>query len=160
MIYLVLIATIFFTVGLIYLLVNFGIQESLSRYYYCLKEKNLGYCFYLYLAITSFLLAPVLFQLFGAFGFFAAAGLLFVGASPAFEDDKTQHIVHSTGAGIAALMSIIILLKIHMIKYAFFVFIISLIFAGLTNTVEKSYVFWLEMIAFYSLFLGLLIFLI
>lgn len=160
MVYLVLISVIFFTAGLIYLLANFGIQDSLSQYYYCLKEKKLGYCFYLYLAITVFLLVPVLCQLFGMWGFLAAAGLLFVGASGAFKDDTTQHIVHSTGAGISALSAIIIVCKIHMLKYAFFVFIIVLLFAGLTNTVEKCYVFWLEMIAFYSLFLGLLIFLI
>jgi hypothetical protein len=46
-----------------------------------------------------------------------------------------------------------------MIKYALIVVPIIALIAALTKTIKTSYVFWLEMCAFYSLFIGMIIFL-
>lgn len=156
---LTIIGSVLFSVGLLMLIQNFNIQSSLSENYYRLKDKNIGYLFYIYLVFTSLLLVAPLCEFAGIFGFLSAAGLMFVGAAAAFKDDKTQRRVHEVGALISASGAIATLIKLGTIKYAIYVIPVMLLFALFTKTIKSSYIFWLEMCAFYSLFVGLLVFL-
>ena len=155
-----IIGIIWFILGLIYLLYNFNIQPSLSQNYYCLKERNKGHWFYLYLIITVFLLIYPLCNIAGGFGFMTCAGLAFVGAAAAFEDDKTQFKVHVTGAAVSATGAILTLFTMGLLKVVLITLPIALILSLITKTFRTSYVFWLEMVAFFSLFTGLILFLI
>ena len=154
-----IISPIFFSIGLLLLILNFGIQPSLSENYYRLKEKKLGVLFYAYLVITALLLIAPLCEYGGIFGFLTAAGLCFVGAAAAFKDDKTQRKVHVGGAIASAGGAVGTLIKIKMIKYTLIVVPVIILIAALTKKIKTSYIFWLEMCAFYSLFLGMIIFL-
>lgn len=155
---LVILGISWFTIGLSYLLYNFGIQPSLSQYYYCLNNKySKGHWFYLYLMITVILLVVPLCEICGSFGFLSVLGLSFVGASAAFSDDKMQGRVHLIGAIVSAIGAILCLFMLNMLKWAIPVTIIVLILAWATKTMKQSYIFWLEMICFYSLFLALIL---
>ena len=151
---------LFFTIGLWISLILFGIPTSLSETYYNIEVRfpKWGFLFYIYLITTVLLLIIPIIEIAGIWGFLSCVGLAFVGAAPDFRGiDKYIHIC---GALLAAASSIVILLSIHKIIWILPIFIIMLVFSLLTNTYKDSYVFWLEMWSFYSLFLGLILFLI
>ena len=155
---LTIIGSLWFSIGLAIFLRLFNIPPSLSETYYNLEKtrKKNGAFFYLYLIVTVFLLLPPMVQVAQYWGFLCGVGLAFVGAAPAFKSD--QKYIHFIGAIVSAISSIFILI---VIKKWWVLFIITAIVAGLsiwTKTYKSSLTFWLEMIAFYSLFLGLLIF--
>ena len=149
----------FFSIILGFLIYKFGIPESLSQTYYNLEnyKKDIGILFYLYLVVTVFILAIPMIEAAKIWGFISCIGLLFVGAAPAFKE-KHQKYIHVCGAALAALGSIILLITINKWIYSFIILAIILILSLSTKTLKQSIVFWLEMLAFYSLFLGLILF--
>ena len=123
------------------LIVKFNIPPSLSESYYNLGgSKKYGALFYLMLAITAFLMVIPMVEAMGIWGFFISAGLLFVGAAPAFRS-KSEHWIHVIGALTAAISSILGLLFLNKIIIIFIVFAVILVLAFLTNTYKTSGIF-------------------
>ena len=141
------------------LMMCFGIPSSLSESYYILEKesKDLGALFYLFLLITVFVLVIPMIEATGFWGFICGAGLLFVGAAPAFKSDDQKYI-HIIGAAVSAISAFIQLIVMHKLLCLLPVIVIVTILSLVTKTYKSSLVFWLEMIAFYSLFPGLILF--
>lgn len=156
---------------LIYLIYNgivirlFGVPNSLSNTFYLFKSKNkwLRFLFPVMMVILVALLLPAWLEIsIGSalqfLAFFAASGLLFVGAAPAFMSSNLENKVHTysaIAAAILALLWIIFVSKIWAVILVWF-FAIALI-AFLTKTWKTSFVYWLETVAFMSTFTAILI---
>lgn len=160
-IYLILsiIGIIWFSIVLAILVKMFNLPPSLSETYYNLenKKKSMGILFYVYLIITIIILIAPIVEAAHLWGFLCAAALGFVGAAPAFKSKEHKYI-HFISTIISAIASLIVLILIHKIWVALIVFGIVIGLAIWTKTYKSSLVFWLEMIAFYSLMIGLIIF--
>ena len=149
----------FFTIALIILIILYGIPSSLSESFYNLGGRNgKGYLFYLMLVITVLLLIAPLVEAAGGFGFATAAALAFVGAAAAFKDDKITKIVHISSAALSGLFSLITLFKMKELILVVPVIIGILLLAFFTKTIKSSRIFWIEMVAFYSIFVGLIVY--
>lgn len=160
-VYLILsiIGTIFFSIGLGLFIYWFKIPPSLSETYYNLEKKHKGWgaFFYVFLVITVFILIAPMVEVAKVWGFLSAVSLGFVGAAAAFKS-KHEGVIHVTAtilSAIGALVTIIITGKWWVI---FPVLAIVIALAYWTKTYKSSLVFWLEMVAFYSLFFSLIIF--
>ena len=86
---------------------------------------------------------------------------MFVGAAPNFKGTKLESTVHSTSAIIAAICAMLWCIFVVgswgvILSY----FVMFLIIALCTKTLKSAYIFWLEIIAFMSMFLSLIIYLI
>ncbi len=156
---LTIIGILFFSIGIITLIVLFDIPPSLSESYYNLLNlnKDFGILFYIYLILTVFILIIPMVEATGFWGFLCGAGLLFVGAAPAFKKNNQKYI-HFCGAILCAISAIMELIMIHKWLWIILILAIAVILSLFTKTCKSSTVFWLEMIAFYSLFLGLILF--
>ena len=91
--------------------------------------------------------------------FLAAAGIMFVGAAPAFKSSDLENTVHMTSAIIAAIFAI---LWVVLVSKLWWVILVWLAVLGLimlvTKTVKSSYIYWLETIAFMSTFTSILVY--
>lgn len=154
-----IIGSTFFSVILGVLLYKFGVPPSLSETYYNLEKnkKGSGILFYLFLVITVFILVIPMIEATGFWGFLCGAGLLFVGAAPAFKENH-QARIHFCGAIICALGAVMELIMMYKWLWIIPILAIVTILSLSTKTCKSSIVFWLEMLAFYSLFLGLILF--
>lgn len=152
-----IIGAVFFTIALAILIALYGIPTSLSESFYNLGGRTgKGYLFYAMLVITVFLLMAPLVEAANSIGFLTAASLAFVGAAAAFKSDKTQFLIHVISAGLCASMACLTLLKIDKLIILLPIGSIVILSAILTKTIKKSYIFWLEMIPMYSIFVALI----
>lgn len=154
-----------FSLGVAAIVLRFGIPPSLSETFYLLGgRKGKGFIFYLWLAVVVFVMLIPMVQAAGFWGFICGVGLLFVGAAPAFkkEDDEEdkgsiEPIIHPIAALLSAFSAVMQLVKIRewgwMLVSAFFAWCVAYV----TMTMRKSYIFWLEMAAFYGLFAGMIV---
>lgn len=156
----------------IYLIYNtiaiklFGIPKSLSDTFYLYQEKQNWMKFFF--PIMMFLMAGLLmpawleitaFSMLQFLAFLTAAGIMFTGAAPAFKSNKLTNAVHSASAicsAIFALLWIIFVSKFWWI--IIFWLVLILITSLLTKTLKKSYIYWLETVAFLSTFSSILLF--
>ena len=147
-----------FSLGVAAVVLRFGIPPSLSETFYLLGgRKGKGFIFYLWLAVVVFVMLIPMVQAAGYWGFLCGVGLLFVGAAPAFKDEGAERFIHPVSALLCAFSAVMQLVKIHewgwMLVSAFFAWCVAYV----TMTMRKSYIFWLEMTAFYGLFAGMIV---
>lgn len=165
--YLSITALVIFLIYVITCLCLFGVTHSLSETYYKFEEikKNLGkFLFYTMLITVGLLTVISTIDKAGVFSWLMVVGISLVGVFPDYNAGKTQmdSLFHPIGAAIAAIASVItlfILLPWWLALIVFAVIIaIVLIFALSTKTLKTCYIYHLEMIAFYSLFGGAILY--
>jgi hypothetical protein len=157
---------------LLYLVYNgvalglFGVPNSLSMTFYLFQEKKkwTRIFFPIMMISMAFLLLPAWLEI-SALGslqflaFLAAAGIMFVGAAPAFKSSDLENTVHMTSAIVAAIFAI---LWVVLVSKLWWVILVWLAVLGLimlvTKTVKSSYIYWLETIAFMSTFTSILVY--
>lgn len=156
----------------IYLIYNgfvirlFGVPNSLSNTFYLYKQKRkwMRFLFPAMMVILVTLLLPAWLEISAGnvlqfLAFFAAAGLLFVGAAPAFMSSDLENKVHTysaIGSVLFALLWIIFVSKTWFMIPIWFA-VIALI-AWLTKTWKSASIYWLENVAFMSTFTSILIY--
>ena len=157
---------------LLYLVYNgvvlrlFGIPKSLSMTFYLFQEKKkwTRIFFPIMMISIAFLLLPAWLEISALsslqfLAFLAAAGILFVGAAPAFKSSNLENTVHMTSAIVAAIFAI---LWVVLVSKLWWVILVWSAITGLimlvTKTVKSSYIYWLETIAFMSTFTSILVY--
>jgi hypothetical protein len=82
---------------------------------------------------------------------------MFVGAAPNFKNVGIENKVHTIAAIISAICALSwCLIIVHNSWIIILInLIITIVLASLSNSIKKSSTFWLEMIAFLSLYLSL-----
>jgi hypothetical protein len=161
---LALISFTLFTFYLIWIIKTFGVPDSFSDTYYLLNEKKprLGSLFTLLMMSMSFLMISVMMDYtpenFKFLGFLTLCGILFVGGAPAFLD-KTESKVHFFAAGVAAICSLTWLF----ICFPQYVWILGINLGILLIPLIRSikikwgFLFWAEMVLFFTIFTVLII---
>lgn len=138
------------------------IPNSLSNTYYMLGKW--GFVFTLVMFVIAFLILPPMLEvtniMFQFVAFFCPAAICFVGAAPNFKEEM-EGKVHTIAALISAISG---LLWVAFLTKFWWIILICIIICGIlayrTKTIETSKVWWLEMIAFGSVYLALILMLI
>lgn len=150
-----LIFVVLFFVGYISFIVNrYGVLPSISGSYYKMKDDKLfgGSLFTLFIWSLSL---PLIIIGDTPLMFFAGAFLSFVGAASAFKDLKMTKRVHNIGAigGIGfGFLSMII--DFQLFELTYFMVVLSL---SLFLLKTKNLIWWVEILAFVLIILGLFI---
>ena len=144
-------------------LLLFGVPKSLSMTYYLFKDKieTLRFLFPAMMTMLTVFLMPCWLEIsegspFQFMAFLSAAGVLFVGAAPAFKSSSLENAVHQWSAYICAAAAIAWICLVT--PYWWIILIVLGIIALLaivTKTVKSSYIYWLEMVAFISTFISI-----
>lgn len=174
MITLVILSLLIFIVYLVLVIRYVGaVPESLSETYYLLGNKYYklhsdpsGMSFHRLRAsiftgmmwVIALLLMIPLLELTPELGkplvFLSLGAIMFVGAAPQFHDEM-EGKVHTTSAYVAAVLGIAwALLFAHGLFYLFASAFLCLAGAVMTGTVKSSKTFWLEMVAFATVYLS------
>lgn len=144
------------------------IPHSLSDTYYMYKDIKqwLKYLFPIMMFSMSGLLMPVWLEATKGsnlqfLSFLTCAAIMFVGAAPNFKNVGIESIIHTASAIIAAICAMLWCIFVVgswgvILSYL----VIFLMLALCTKSIKSSYIFWLEMIAFFSLFVSLIIYVI
>lgn len=153
---------------------RYGLPASLSATHYSWKGDGLKYMFGLFMVVFAMGLMPVLMEISGDkyrfLAFLSCGGLMFVGEMPNFkEEDKKGHYI---ATAICFITSILWAWKANLFIVPAIVFPLVLIawgwkygkglcevkLNGLNNYFsERSFLFWIEMAAFASLFIEVII---
>ena len=89
--------------------------------------------------------------------FFAAGGIMFTGAAPAFDSSDLENKVHTYSAIFAAIFALLwIFFVAHLWYFIIVWFIVIALIALLSNTIKTSFVYWLETVAFMSTFTSII----
>lgn len=144
------------------------IPSSLSNTYYMYKEKKewLKYLFPIMMFLTSGFLLPAWLEATEGsnlqfLSFLTCASIMFVGAAPNFKNIGIESTIHTVAAIIAAICAMLwCLFVVGSYGIILSYLVIFLILALCTKSIKSSYTFWLEMIAFFSLFISLIIYVI
>ena len=138
-----------------YIVERYGIPNSISDTYYLLGGKPKGLVFQGVLALTAFLMLPVLLSRSSEstefLAFLACAGLLFVAAAPLFKD-ASERIIHFVSAFVCC--GCLILWQIFNSLW-----IIPLLCIGMAvypATKDKKYLWWLEIATVMSTYVSLI----
>lgn len=134
----------------------------MTAYKFAEINKNLMYLFTATLFLMGFSLMPAWLEIsegttYQFLSFLTCASILFVGATPNFLD-KGVHIIHSVAAYSSAVFGLT-----WMFTYSPFSWIIIpiaaivILMSILTKTIKTSFEYWLEMIAFYSIYFSLIL---
>ena len=153
------IGILLFLVYVIVSIAKFGVPSSLSETYYKWGGKPQGYVFTAAMWLTVFCIAPLWFSVskdWATFSvFFAAGGLLLVGAAPIFkEQDKGWHSVFAIICAVFATLWQFLHCQFWEVPLFAIVFFAI---AYRTDTLKLCKTFWLELTAFCSTFLSILI---
>ena len=142
----------------------FGVPKSLSMTYYLFEEKKKWSRIFFPIMMTSVvaMLLPAWLELsegspFQFTAFLAAAGILFVGAAPAFKSSSLENSVHMVSAVVAAIFAllwVILVSKMWLLIVIWLAFIAVLAF--LSKSVKSSYIYWLETVAFMATFTSII----
>ena len=150
-----------FTIFIVYLfnyIIRYGIPDSLSATYYKIKFKPM---FTLMMFTIGFTLIPALLEFtpenYQFLAFLAISGILFTGAAPMFLD-KHQGKVHFISAGIAAISALLWIIFVGY-QYLYILGIATLLGVTLILINKKAYLFYLEMIIFFSMYIIILLYL-
>lgn len=89
--------------------------------------------------------------------FLVPVGIAFVGAAPCFKEEF-EGKVHKTGALVAAVFALLwVILAVRLWWVILACFFVATILAVATGTLYRCYVFWLEMVAFGSVYTSLIL---
>jgi hypothetical protein len=152
--------TVAFMAYLIWIVVRFGIQPSISDSFYALREQYgesslIPWLFWLFLINISWPLFLLL--QFNGFAFFAMAGIILVGAAAQFRRGKSTEIPHVVGAvgGIAlAFLSIGFVFG----AWAWIWLPAYIMVVGILNIVRiTNYDWWIEVMAFIMIVIALMV---
>lgn len=156
-----IISIIVFAVYITAILLKFKIvPESLSNTYYMLGKW--GPLFTLMMFACAFTILPPMLEvtnsLYQFVAFFCPAAICFVGAAPNFKKDKMEGKVHVISAYVSAIFG---LLWVAFLTKFWWLILIAVVIVGLlayfTKTIKSSKTWWLEMVAFLSVYSALLI---
>lgn len=142
------------------------VPKSLSNTYYMYQElrDGLKWLFPALILVMVFTLMPAWIELSNGsnwqfLSFLCPASLLFVGAAPAFKSSSLENTVHTVAAMLAAFFGLLWVLIFC--QAGIWIILASLllivILSLITQSVKSSYTFWLEMVAFLSVYVGVLI---
>ena len=160
MIYLYIISLIVLTIYIMYAVRMCGVPWSLSDTYYQLKKRNRpAWLFQMAMIIPAMLLMPVWIDRstddLQFLAFLSCGGLMFVGSAPLFKEEF-QGRVHYTGTAISGIAAILWLCLSEMWWLPATTFPV----AGIIMLKYRKWLFWAEMAAFASTYVGLFIVLI
>lgn len=138
----------------------FGVPKSLSMTYYLFMEKKkwLSVWFPVMMLSMVVLLIPSWLEISdGSYlqfmAFLAAGGIMFTGSAPAFKSSDLENKVHTGSAAFAAIFALLWVIFVSQFWQFIVVWFIFCAFASVwTNTYKKSYIYWLETVAFLSTF--------
>ena len=153
----------FFVYNIVALLL-FGVPKSLSDTYYLFKNREsvLKFLFPSMMTLLTLFLMPAWLEMsegspFQFTAFLSAAGVLFVGAAPAFKDSEMENKVHSIAAYICAAAALAWICLVTPYWYVILiVFGVVAALAVVTKTWKTCYIYWLEMVAFVSTFISII----
>ena len=146
-----------FTAYVLLMILMFGVPTSLSNTFYLLQDKRkwMASAFVLLMySIAITLVSPIIDHTpdgLQIFAFLPIVGIGFVGAAPLFKGEDS--LVHKIAALTAAGGSIFWVLLTHIDYWPYPVF--SAIIFGtimLLSKTVKCYIFWAEMVVFYSMY--------
>ena len=157
MIYLYLLSLILLTIYIMYAVRMCGVPWSLSDTYYQLKKRNRpAWLFQMAMIIPAMLLMPVWLECSSGnlqfLAFLSCGGLMFVGSAPLFKEEF-QSKVHYTGTAISGLAAILWLC----LSGLWWLPLITVNAAVGIAIFKSRWRFWLELAAFVSTYIGLLI---
>jgi hypothetical protein len=144
----------------------FGVPKSLSMTYYLFKERQNGLkvLFPAMIALLCILLIPCWLELsdgsnFQFLAFLAPAALMFVGFTPAFNDADMYKTIHNIAAYTCAVFAMLWIILVTPFWYIILIVLgVIAVAAVLTKTWKTCYIYWLEMVAFISLFISILVY--
>lgn len=145
-------------------LLLFGVPKSLSMTYYLFKDRveTLRFLFPAMMTMLTVFLMPCWLEIsegspFQFTAFLSAAGVLFVGAAPAFKSSSLENAVHQWSAYICAAAAIAWICLVTPYWWIILIVLgIIVLLAIITKTVKSSYIYWLEMVAFISTFISII----
>lgn len=147
-------------------LILFGVPKSLNQTYYLFKERinALKVLFPVMIGLIVVFLLPCLFSIsedsaFQFMAFLSMVALLFVGFCPTFLNSNFDNKLHTIATYIYATYALLWIIFVTPYWYIILIMagIISVI-ATLTKTWKKSYIYWLEMITFISIFITIILY--
>jgi hypothetical protein len=141
-----------FTIFTTYILVvykKFGILKSVSDSYYHIKRKAV-----FTLVLWSFAI-PVSIAASSPIMFFAVAGICFVGAAPAFKGWETESRVHVVGATSGIVLGLVSLWVELGLWYLPCIYAAGFLAIVLLKVKHRTW--WIEIMAFYVILIGILI---
>lgn len=158
MILLISLSILIFLAYVLYASLTCGIPSSLSETYYLLQKKDKpGWIFSIIMVIIAATLMPAFIELSDTNGywytflsFFTCAAIIFVGFSPKFRDGQgTIHVASAMTAAISGLLwSLLTVWPIPLIVSALYLY-------PIIKYWKTSRVFWLEMVAFTSVYMSI-----
>lgn len=159
-------AIFMFLVYNIIILALFGVPKSLSTTYYLFKERNsnLKFLFPSMMILLAFFLLPVWLEIskdstFQFTAFLSVVGVLFVGGAPAFRKSSMENAIHTFAAYFCAASAILWICLVTTYWYIIpIVFAVMAILAIITKTWKTCYTYWLELVAFISTFISIVIY--
>lgn len=159
-------AIFLFVIYNIVALVLFGVPKSLSMTYYLFKERKnaLKVLFPAMIAMLCILLIPCWLEIsegsnFQFLSFLAPAALMFVGFTPAFNDADMYKTIHNIAAYTCAVFALLWIILVT--PYWYVILIVLGVMAAIsivTKTWKTCYIYWLEMVAFISLFISIILY--
>lgn len=159
-------AIFLFVIYNIVALILFGVPKSLSMTYYLFKERKntLKILFPAMIAMLCLLLIPCWLELsegsnFQFLSFLAPAALMFVGFTPAFNDADMYKTIHNIAAYTCAVFALLWIILVT--PYWYVILIVLGVMAAIsivTKTWKTCYIYWLEMVAFVSLFISIILY--
>ena len=112
---------------------------------------------------AAFLMAPPMVDagdgsLWQCLGFFAPIYLIVVALTPDWEKDRRQRIIHRVGAGISAVMALLWLVIVRGdLGLTFVVYVAAMVAGTVSRSIERCWVFWLEVGLFLSVYSSLIV---
>lgn len=142
-----------------------GVPKSLSETFYLLKAKKewLRIFFPIMMMLMAWLLLPAWLELSQGhnlqfMAFFAAAGIMFTGAAPAFKKHNLENWVHTASAIWAAVFALLWVIFVSKLWWLILIWLgLVVIAAFASKTWKLAYVYWLETVAFLSTFTAIIL---
>lgn len=151
--------TIAFMIYMVWIVVEFGIQPSISDSFYALRKKYgasslIPWLFWLFLINISWPLFPLL--KFNGFAFFAMAGIILVGATAQYRRGKSTEIPHVAGA-VGGITLTFISIGMVFGGWAWVWLPAYILVLGMLNIINiPNYEWWIEVMAFFMVVIALL----
>ena len=147
-------------------LLLFGVPHSLSMTYYLYKQRKniLKILFPGMITLLVVFLLPCWLEIsknseFEFAAFLSMSALMFVGACPAFLDSKMEDDIHSIAAIICAVFALLWVILVTPYWYVIpGSFVLFALLAFVTKTWKTCYTYWLEMVAFISTFIAIILY--
>ena len=163
---LVLIAFAIYALYNVIVVGTLGLPWSLSETFYRLKAKKewLRFFFPIMMMLTSWLLLPAWLEISAPthlefLAFFAAAGIMFTGAAPAFKKHSLENMVHTISALVSALFAILWIIFVSKLWWVLIAWLVLItLIAVITKTWKTSPIFWLETVAFLATFTSIILY--